>query len=157
MLLQNNAVITQTKPQVITNIILDDIGVPYVNETPFVYYSVDNYLPDQNLIIEVMGDYWHCSPTRYSEPKNDRQRHIISRDKAKHTFLRDRYGIEILYLWETDLIHNPEKCRALILEYICKNGQLPNYHSFNYIYDGSVLALSGNIIIPFQEGTQIAC
>lgn len=156
-LLQNNDVITQTRPQVITNAILDELGIAYINEEPFVYYSVDNYLPEQNLIIEVMGDYWHCSPIRYNEPKNDKQRHIISRDKAKHTFLLDRYGIEVLYLWEADLLHSPEKCRAVILEYIGQMGKLPNYHSFNYIYDGDVLALSEEIIIPFQDELQIAC
>ena len=156
-LLQNNTVKTQTKPQIIANAILEDIGISYINEKPFVYYAVDNYLPDQDLVIEVMGDYWHCSPIRYVAPKNDRQRHVISRDKAKHTFLRDRYNIEILYLWEADLIHNTEKCKALILEYVNHGGRLSNYHSFNYIYDDGDLTLLEDIITPFQEETQIAC
>ena len=156
-LLQHNSVITQTRPQVIANAILDELGITYVNEKPFVYYSVDNYLPEQNLIIEVMGDYWHCSPIRYKEPKNDKQRHIISRDKAKHTFLRDRYGIEVLYLWESDLLNDAEKCKAIISEYVGQTGRLSNYHSFNYNYDDNILKLSRKIIAPFQDGVQIAC
>ncbi len=33
----------------------------------FKYYAVDNYLDKYNLIIEVMGDFWHCHPLKYTK------------------------------------------------------------------------------------------
>lgn len=64
-LLNNNIASTQTKPQVVVNNILDNLSIAYRNEEPFVYYSIDNYLTEYELAIEVMGDYWHSSPLKY--------------------------------------------------------------------------------------------
>ena len=157
-ILHNNPVITQTKPQIIANSILDELGISYRNEEPFTYYSIDNYLPDFNLAIEVMGDYWHSSPLKYPESINSKQRHIVSRDKAKHTYLRDHYGIEILYLWEADLLKRPDACSKLISYYIESGGLIQNYHSFNYTVIGDSVELNDVIIRPYQEGrAEIAC
>ena len=156
-ILSNNAVSTQTKPQIAVNNMLDNLFVEYRNEEPFVYYSIDNYLPEYKLAIEVMGDYWHSSPLKYPDKINDKQKHIISRDKAKHTYIRNHYGIEILYLWESDILKCPDLCTALIRHYIANNGCLDNYHSFNYhIDDDGNLTLNADIIHPYQ-GKQIAC
>lgn len=38
------------------------MNIKYINEKTFKYYSVDNYLVDYNLIIEIMGDYFHANP-----------------------------------------------------------------------------------------------
>ena len=136
-----------SKPQQIINNILDQLYIRYKNEEPIVYYSIDNYLSDYNLMIEVMGDYWHSNPLKYTPEKiNDKQKHIISRDKAKHTYVLNQYNIEILYLWEKDIINNPELCKALINEYINKHGILKNYNSFNYFYKNNKLELNENII-----------
>jgi len=78
-LMKTNKVTAQTRPQVLVNEFLEEMNIPYINEKTYDYYSVDNYLIDQNLIIEVMGDYWHSSPLKYVEKINDKQRHIISR------------------------------------------------------------------------------
>ena len=37
-----------TIPQVIANDILDRLDIPYLNEQPFVYYTLDNYLYEHN-------------------------------------------------------------------------------------------------------------
>ena len=115
------------------------------------FYAVDNYLPEHNLVIEVMGDYWHCNPIKYSSIRYRNQMKTISRDKAKHTYLLNNHGIEVLYLWEHDIISSPELCKCLISEYISNRGKLSNYHSFNYnMHDGS-LAIVDNLIIPYQD------
>lgn len=156
-ILSENKIITMTKPQKIANQILDKIGIIYRNEEPFVFYSIDNYLPKHHLAIEVMGDYWHGSPLKYALELNSKQKHIVSRDKAKHTYIKNNYDIEILYLWERDILNNQELCRMLIEEYITSKGNLPNYHSFNYYIDSNgVLSLNNQIIYPHQE-KQIAC
>lgn len=156
-ILSNNTISTQTKPQIAVNNMLDNLSVPYRNEEPFVYYSIDNYLTKHKLAIEVMGDYWHSSPLKYKDKINDKQKHIISRDKAKHTYIKKHHGIEILYLWESDILKRPDLCIALIRLYISTDGCLNNYHSFNYGMDNNgEITLNTDIIYPHQE-KQIAC
>lgn len=152
-ILKNNKNSTQTRPQIMLNEILDELGIEYINEQPFVYYSVDNYLPKYNLIIEVMGDYWHSSPLKYADKINDKQKHIVSRDKAKHTYIVEQYGLEILYLWESDIIKNKSVCSALIQKYISQKGLLDNYHSFNYYIEDGCLCLKNEPIVARQQIT----
>lgn len=152
LMLENMKLGTDTKPQRIINSILDDLGIEYVNEKLFEFYSVDNFLPKQNLVIEVMGDFWHCNPTKYSSGNSyDIHKKRIPRDKAKSTYFKNRYGIKILYLWETDIYNNAELCRILIREYINNDGNLSNYHSFNYHLEDSNLVLNQNIVVPYQD------
>jgi hypothetical protein len=127
-----------TCPQVIVNNILNDLNINFVNEKGYKNVSVDNYLVDNNLIIEVMGTYWHCDYRKYKTIPYDRQVTRIKMDKIKHSYIKNIEGIEILYLWEKDLLENYDVCQKLIIEYINNGGKLDNYHSFNYqiINDG---------------------
>lgn len=110
--LQNGVFNTvDTKPQLIVNKILDELKIEYEREKILGFYSMDNYLPEYNLVIEIQGDYWHCNPKKYDTPINNIQCKAISRDKAKHTYLKKYYGIEILYLWESDINKYPELCK----------------------------------------------
>lgn len=132
--LQSNAYsATNSKPQVILDSILERNEIRFEREYLTKYYAIDNYLPDSGLMIEVMGDYWHCNPTIYSYPINDTQKSRIARDKAKHTYIKNQYDVETLYVWEHDLYYNEDICEKLILDYIRNDGILPNYHSFNYV------------------------
>lgn len=124
---------TNTKCQIVINEILDKLKIIYTNEANFVYYTVDNYLYEFNLIIEVMGTYWHSDPRVYNyENMNKTQINRTHADKRKNSYLRNNHGINILYLWEHDIHNNPNICELLILEYIKNQGNLKNYHSFNY-------------------------
>jgi len=150
-ILENHCVSqTNSTPQTIINHLLDDLSIVYVNEKNYTYYAVDNYLSDFNLIIEIMGDFWHSNPTKYKQIKYDIQKNRIGKDKSKHTYIKNNYNIEILYLWENDIKNNFDVCKLLIMSYINNNGLLSNYHSFNYnIVDGSLMIV--NTIIPFFE------
>ena len=138
-----------TKPHVIIDNILDSMEISHIDEYNIEYYSIDIYLPDSNLMIEVMGDYWHTNPlSKYKDPKNKPQKDRIPKDKAKHTYVKNKYGIEILYLWETDIMNYPDLCKELIQLYIKNNGILDDYNSFNYyMYDGKI-ELSDIIVQP---------
>lgn len=149
--LKNNAFGTETIPQKIVNNILNEIGVNYVREQVFEFYSVDNYLLDFNLIIEVQGDYWHTNPLKFMSNLTEIQYNRIGKDKSKHSYFKNQYNIEILYLWETDILKNKELCAELIKEYINSNGVLHNYHSFNYYIDNNKLLLNNDIVIPYQD------
>lgn len=151
-ILEERNIDTNTKPQKIINDLLNNMNVYYINEKSFDYYAVDNFLYNNNLIIEVMGDFWHCNPLKYSSFENyDIHIKRISRDKAKHTYLKKFYGIEILYLWEDDIYNRLDVCKKLIDKYIIRNGILDNYHSFNYHLENDNLILNENIVIPYQD------
>ena len=150
-ILSENPQMTLTAPQKAVNGMLDELCIQYKNEEPFKYYAVDNYLPEQNLIVEVMGDYWHANPNKFPEIKQDCQLRSAGRDKAKHTYIKRYHKIEILYLWETDIIKRPELCKALISFYIEKNGVLDEYHSFNYELIDEQLTTKGQRVVPYQE------
>lgn len=151
-ILENKQLDTNTKPQQIINNMLDEMKISYTNEKGFKYYAVDNYLNNHRLIIEVMGDFWHCHPLKYSKINmRDIQKKRIPKDKAKHTYLKNNYNIEILYLWEDDIYNNLDVCKFLIDKYINSNGILENYHSFNYHLENDNLILNDNIIIPYQD------
>jgi G:T-mismatch repair DNA endonuclease (very short patch repair protein) len=149
-MMQNNVETSLTKPQAIINHLLDECGIKYRNEEPFVYYSADNYLTEHNLIIEVMGNYWHGNPLKFND-LSELQIKNIHRDKAKRTFIQRYCGIEILYLWEKDILDRPDVCDSLIQLYIKTNGVLKNYHSFNYIFNDGELTLIPDLIMPYQD------
>lgn len=128
--------------------------INFTREKSFLYYSVDNYLDDYNLFIEVMGNYWHSNPNIYNEsnyPLTQKQLSGIQRDKEKHDYIKENTNKEILYLWETDILNNPELCELLILAYIDSNGELFNYHSFNYYVNDGKLTIRKTLITPYQN------
>lgn len=135
-----------TKPQRIVNDILNKLNIEYENEYNCRFYLVDNYIIKYNLMIEVQGDYFHCNPNfNFSYGKMSKSS-ILRKDSAKHTYIKNKYGIEVLYLWEHDIIKNKILCEELIKEYINNNGKLKNYHSFNYYFDGKNINLNNEII-----------
>lgn len=141
----------QTKPQIIVNTILCNNSIRYENEKIFKYYSVDNYLNESNLIIEVMGDYFHANPVLYDkyENLNKMQKKDIIRDKRKNTYIKRYYNINILYLWENDINNNPKLCESLIHTYINNSGILQDYNSFNYSLKNSKITLNRKIQNPY--------
>lgn len=143
-----------SKIQLSINNILENNKINYKREYVVKYYAIDNYLTDYNLMIEVMGDYWHTSPLKYNENKyliNQTQQRGLLHDKQKHTYIKTHNDIEILYLWESDINNNIELCEKLILKYINNNGKLKNYHSFNWELRDGNLFLCDQIIIPYQD------
>lgn len=143
---------TNSKPQQLIDSLLTKLNIKFEKEKNIKYYCVDNFLSEYNLMIEVQGDYWHCNPLKFNKEITNIQYDRIIRDKAKHTYIKNKYKIEVLYLWENDIINKIDLCEKLIIEYINKQGYLDNYHSFNYfIDDNKNLKLLKNIIIPYQD------
>lgn len=138
-----------TKPHVIIDDLLARLNIKCINEYNVTYYSIDIYLPENELMIEIMGDYWHSNPTtKFKECKSVIQQKRVPKDKAKHTYVKNKYGIEILYLWETDIYNNIELCEKLIELYIYNNGDLKDYNSFNYEVREDVIEVKDNIVKP---------
>lgn len=143
----------ESKIQLAINSVLDSFGIRYEREYQIGYYAIDNFLIDSGLMIEVMGDYWHASPLKYSyyQTLNTVQKRDVRKDKSKHTYIKNLCGVEPLYIWEDDVDKNIDMCKVLILKYISNNGVLDNYHSFNWKYENDMLKLRDDIIIPYQD------
>lgn len=143
---------TLTKPHRKINTLLELHEIDFENEHPEKYHSIDIYLPEYNLMIEIMGNYWHAHPLKYNiNQLTSQQRKSIKQDKSKHTYVKKYKNIEILYLWEKDINENIDLCWMLIQKYIENNGVLNNYHSFNYHLDQKFLILNDILVTPFQE------
>ncbi|OLS33748.1 hypothetical protein [Bacillus sp. MRMR6] len=77
----------------------------FVYNQPFGEFIPDFINHDKKVVIEVNGDYWHCNPTVYKKPKDDKQiRHILTDHSKKCFYLSN--GYLLIILWEYDLIHN---------------------------------------------------
>lgn len=133
-----------SKPQKKVNDLLDSMGIKYEREYFIKYYYVDLYLPEFNLMIEVQGDYWHMSPL-LNKDCIFKDNLAKSKDKTKHAYIKNHFNIDVLYLWESDINKEIEKCKALINLYIKNNGKLKNYHSFNFSFKESNLELISDL------------
>lgn len=139
-----------TKPQQKIVNLLKQKNIMVETEYPCKYYSLDIYLPCLGLGIEIMGDFWHCNRDVYPQIKYQNQKERIPKDKRKRTYILSHYHIPILYIWESE-IKDLDFCEALIDYYIKHNGEIPNYHSFNYSMGNGVLKVSPNPLKPYME------
>jgi len=135
------------------NALLNTLKLNHVNEKGFGYYSLDIYLVDLHLGIEVMGDYWHGNPNKYnnSNQLNSIQIKNMKKDIRKRKFIEKKYNLKILYLWEYDIKNNLELCERLILE-LCNNPiGLNEFNSYNYYLATDGLELKQNITKPLLQ------
>ena len=77
------------------------------NESDKKFFKLDFYNPNKNLVIEVMGDYWHCNPETY----NPEYYHQITKKTAEEIWKDDLFKKVITekklncfyyYIWEKD-------------------------------------------------------
>lgn len=145
---------TKTKPHKIINEILDELSIKYINEFNIDYYSVDIYLPEHGLFIEINGGYWHCDNRDYKKIETIQQIKRIRLDKSKLSYIKNKFEKPPLYLWESDVIHNKSLCISLINKFIASNGEMNNYHSFNYSFtEDCGLKLNQSLLKPYMEWT----
>lgn len=141
---------TMTFPHRETIRILEELEIPYETEYRLDRYSIDCVILDSNLLIEVMGTFWHCDRRVYLNPVDDIQIKSIIRDKKKNRIIKSK-GYSVLYVWEKDISEDYETCKKLISEYFERNGKLKNYHSGNYLISKNKLKLRSKIFKPFFE------
>ncbi|WP_182004734.1 hypothetical protein [Priestia aryabhattai] len=150
-ILSDKKVGTDTLPQKIANKILDSLTMSYINEYNCKFVSIDNYLDEHDLMIEVMGTYWHTDPRLFKEIISKAQFERVKHDKRKRAIIKNNYSIDILYLWEKDLTDNELLCQLLIEEYVRNKGILKDYHSFNYSVTDDILYLNKKTISPYFD------
>ncbi len=70
---------------------------------------VDFYIPDEKLVIQIDGDYWHCNPKKFKETDY----HSRIKKFAKDIWLKDylqildlkNAGYKVKRIWESDIKH----------------------------------------------------
>jgi very-short-patch-repair endonuclease len=86
--------------------ILDAHDIEYIqsfNSGRFVY---DFYIPSENILIEVDGDFYHSNPLKYPNgPVYDIQIHNAKNDKIKNEWAKAN-GYTLLRFWESDIQDN---------------------------------------------------
>lgn len=147
-----NSVKSQSSIQIKINNILSEMNIGFENEKVYDNFSVDNYLIDYNLIIEVMGTFWHCDIRKYKTIEYENQKMRIKMDKIKNTILVKNYNVPVLYLWEKD-IENTQLCKAIIRYFVENGGDISNFHSCNYFINKNNLSINNysDIVVPYMD------
>lgn len=141
-----------TKQHKIINSLLDKLKIKYINEKSYSYYSIDIYLQDYNLCIEIMGGYWHLDYRRFDKNTNFiSQQNAIEKDKRKKKYIEEKYSTKILYLWEKEVNENLELCEKLILEFIENPYNLKDFHSSSYKLNGDKIELKKSYKKQYME------
>ena len=77
----------------------------------------DFFIPEHNLIIEVDGDFWHCNPSKFPNPKYTTQKRNLQRDKIKTQWALDN-DYKLLRFWEDDIKNNIKYIKQTLLKTI---------------------------------------
>jgi G:T-mismatch repair DNA endonuclease (very short patch repair protein) len=93
----------ETKGSLLLKTLIDNFEEQYLINNKI---TVDIYIPDQNLIIQWWGDYWHCNPIFIkNKTPNKTQIKRMNSDKSQHNYLT-KCGYKILYFWENEVHKN---------------------------------------------------
>lgn len=102
------------------NEFLDRLGVEYTYqfEAKDIGRFYDFYLPKENAIIEIDGDYWHGNPEKYSDDKlkwHQKKARRVDELKDKWALM---HGITIIRIWESDIEKDPSGVMSVLRERI---------------------------------------
>lgn len=93
---------TMTVPEKIVHSFLESQNIDTVhNKLMYKKFFVDFWLPTENLIIEVFGDYWHGNPVVFSH-LSEQQKRQQNKDRARIAYLT-KCGHSVIVMWEKDL------------------------------------------------------
>ncbi|MFD2704637.1 hypothetical protein [Salibacterium lacus] len=83
---------------------LEKEGVEFVAQYEVGRMTIDFFLPDYNVALEVNGDFWHANPDIYGVSKPFHRFHdrIQEKDERKTRQIEDE-GMELYVIWEKDL------------------------------------------------------
>jgi G:T-mismatch repair DNA endonuclease (very short patch repair protein) len=70
------------------------------------YVATVDFLLENNIVLEVQGDYWHANPSIYLDgPIYASQKRTVNNDIRKKDAL-DKLGYTVVYVWECDVKKN---------------------------------------------------
>lgn len=112
---------SQTKPERIMSEFLIHNNIEFIPQhLMYDKFIVDFYLPNNNIVIEVFGDYWHGNPKFYGEtgalkPLTKKQNKQKSKDRSREAYLK-KCGHEFHILWEDDIYNKLSEITEFLIE-----------------------------------------
>lgn len=103
--------------------LLNQLGVKFKKQKAIRFYNVDFFLPDYNLVLQINGEYWHCDPRVYPQPKNNIQKKNIEKDKEAKKAIIDG-GYKLLEIWEGDIKRSPDVVMEKLKKIISENEKI---------------------------------
>jgi len=94
----------KTWPELEFEKMLNELGVEFRTQEIVGGKIFDFYIPSENLLVEIDGDYWHGNPSVYKRP-NKMQNTNRKNDRRK-TLIAENEGYKISRVWESDLKDN---------------------------------------------------
>ena len=87
-----------------------------------VRYFADIFIPELNVIVEFMGNYWHCNPTMYEENYWHKKKGLCAKeiweaDKTRKEML-ETFGYNVFPVWESDYTKGKDQVITLLKEKI---------------------------------------
>lgn len=106
-----------TKPERIVYEYLQENNIYSIPQHPmFNRFVVDFFIPSFNMVIEVLGDYWHGNPLKYSDSQlRAKQLKNREKDKIKYDFLTAN-GYEVHMIWENDIYKKLKETMNFIIK-----------------------------------------
>lgn len=105
----------ETKIETIFKQLLTSMDIEYEFQYRFGGYLFDFFIPSDNLLIEVDGDFYHSNPLYYEEPKFETQLLVRANDIKKNKVAKDS-NMKLLRFWETDINDNIEQVSNILIE-----------------------------------------
>lgn len=106
----------KTRIEVVMEEVLNRLNVNYKYSFRLENRQYDFLLPDYKLLIECDGDYWHCNPKFYPQPKRwQLERRKI--DKLKNE-IAERNGYKIVRFWEDSILHSLSEVENVLASYL---------------------------------------
>ena len=100
-------------------------------------FCVDILISDESaickgIIIEVLGDYFHANPEKYSDNSmNLMQKKTRQRDKSRYTYLT-KCGYKVFGIWEKDIYKDASMALKPVMDYI-ENGLDTLFGHFEHV------------------------
>lgn len=106
----------ETRIEWIAKSILEEIQVNYKQFVKIPYentwFEID-FLVNDNIALEIQGDYWHGNSEIFTE-LNEVQQKMVERDIRKKKYL-EQQGYKVVYCWENELLNDYESCKNKLI------------------------------------------
>lgn len=109
-----------TNAEIILFNMLSELNVKFIKHKAIKAICQADAFIEPNIVLFVDGDYWHCNPKFYPEPKTLAQIKNTKRDRIANDKLI-KEGYIVIRFWEFDLVNNKENCKEIIKKNIKNN------------------------------------
>jgi len=125
----------KTKPEKLVRNCLKKSKIPFEEQKVINNrFCVDFFINDdrsKGIVIEVLGDYFHCNPALYEKPINKMQKQNLANDKRRYKYLT-KCGYIVFGIWESDILKNTKASLSPVFNYL-KTSQVSLFGTFEHV------------------------